>query len=183
MADERIPGIRPRPTLWQRLDAVSRSAFPAACTVLLLLAAAAPLGVPGQAVLQPAVALACVFSWSLVRPASMPPPAVFLIGLLSDLLGLSPPGVSALILLVAHGLAVKWRRVLAGQQFGLAWLAFVAVAAGAAALDWALTGLLTWRLLPAGAAVFQFALTAGLYPALAALFLRAHRGLAGPGQA
>ena len=55
---------------------------------------------------------------------------------------------------------------------------FVAVAAGAAALGWAATGLLTFRVLPANAALFQFGLTAGLYPALAALFTRAHRGMA-----
>ena len=71
-----------------------------------------------------------------------------------------------------------------GQQgFLLVWLAFVAVAAGAAALEWLLTDLLTFRLLPGGAALFQFALTAGLYPLLATWFIRAHRGLANPEQA
>lgn len=180
---QRIPAIHPRPTLWRQLDGAARSAFPAAFTALLLLLLAAPLRLPGQAELQPAAALACVFFWSLVRPSSMPPPAVFLLGLLSDLLGLRPPGVGALTLLAAHGLAVRGRRVLAGQGLLVAWLAFVAVAAGAAALEWAMTGLLTFRLLPPGAALFQFALTAGLYPALAALFTRAHRGLANPDQA
>lgn len=135
MGTERTPGIRPRPTLWRQLDAASRQAFPAACTVLLLLLFAAPLGVPGQASLQPAAALACVFFWSLFRPASMPPPVVFLLGLLADLLGLAPVGVSVLILLVVHGFALKWRRVLARQGFLLVWLAFVGMAAGAAALD------------------------------------------------
>ena len=180
---QRTPGIRPRPTLWRTLDAASRQAFPAACTALLLLLLAAPLGVPGQAQLLPAAALACVFFWSLFRPGSMPPPVVFALGLFSDLLSLAPPGLSVLILLLTHGLAVRWRRVLTGQGFLLVWLAFVAVAAGAAALGWALTSLLTFRLLPGGAALFQWALTAGLYPALAPLFIRAHRGLATPEQA
>ena len=180
MAPERLPGIRPRPTLWRQLDAASRAAFPAAFTALLLLLLAAPLRLPGQAQLQPAAALACVFFWSLFRPASMPPAAVFLLGLLSDLLGLEPPGINVLTLLIAHGLAVRWRRVLAGQGFLLVWLAFVAVAAGAAALEWALTSLLTFRLLPGSPGVFQFLLTAGLYPALAVLFTRAYRGLANP---
>ena len=179
----RTPGIRPRPTLWRMLDAASRQAFPAACTVLLLLVFAAPLGLPGQAQLQPAAALACVFFWSLFRPGSMPPPAVFLLGLLSDLLGLTPPGVSVLVLLVTHGLAVRWRRVLVAQGFLMVWLVFIAVAAGAAALGWALTSLLTFRLVPTAAALFQFGLTAGLYPLLAVLFIRAHRGLANPEQA
>lgn len=180
---QRTPGIRPRPTLGRQLDAASRQAFPAACTVLLLLLFAAPLGVPGQASLQPAAALACVFFWSLFRPASMPPPAVFLLGLLADLLGLAPVGVSVLILLVVHGFALKWRRVLARQGFLLVWLAFMGMAAGAAALDWLLTSLLMVRLMPPDAALLRFVLSAALYPALAALFTRAHRGLADPDRA
>ena len=65
----------------------------------------------------------------------------------------------------------------------MVWLAFVAVAAGAAALEWLMTSLLTFRLLAAAPAMFQFALTAGLYPVLATLFTWAHRGLANPEQA
>ncbi len=183
MDNQRTPGIRPRPTLRRQLDATSRRYLPAAFTALLLLLAAAPLGLPGQAQLQAALALACVFFWSLFRPGSMPPPIVFLLGLLSDLLGLSPPGVSVLILLATHGLATKWRRVLAGQGFLLVWLAFIVVAAGAAASEWLIMSLLSVRVLPGNAVLFQFGLTAGLYPMLAALFTHAHRGLANPDQA
>lgn len=176
---QRLPGIRPRPTLWRKMDATSRAALPASCTALLLLVLAAPLGLPGQAQLQPAAAMACVFFWSLFRPSSMSPPIVFLLGLLADLLGLAPPGISILVLLVVHGLAVRWR-VLASQGFLVVWLAFVAVAAGGAALGWLLTSLLTFRLLPLPPAVFQFGLTADLYPMLAFLFTIAHRGPADP---
>ena len=84
---------------------------------MLLLLAAAPLDVPGQAQLLPAVALACVFFWSLAWPASMTSPTVFLLGLLADLLGLTPPGVLLLVLLAAHGLATACRRALAQQGF------------------------------------------------------------------
>lgn len=180
MHDSSTPGIRPRPTLRRRLDAVSRRAFPAVCTALVVLLAGVPFGVPGGAGLRSAAALGCVFFWSLVRPASMTPPAVFLLGALCDLLGLSPPGVAVLVLLVAHGLAVQWRPVLVPRGFAAVWLAFAAVAAGAAALEWALTGLLTWRLPPPGAAVLQALLAIGVYPVLAVPFIRAHRGPAAP---
>jgi rod shape-determining protein MreD len=105
------------------------------------------------------------------------------LGLLADLLSLAPPGISILVLLAAHGLAIRFRRFLAAQGFFVVWLAFVAVAAAAAGSAWALTSLLTFRLLPAGPAMLQFGLTAGFYPALATLFIRAHRGLANPEQA
>lgn len=180
---EKLPGIRPRPTFWRRLDAAGRAAFPAALTALILLATAAPFGLPGQAQWQPALALACVFFWSLYRPASMPPAIVFLLGLLADLLGLSPVGASVLVLLIVHGFAVAWRRVLVRQGFLVVWIAFLAVAAGAALLQWALVCLLTFRLFSIAPAVFQFLLTAGLYPMLATIFVRLHRGLADPYQA
>lgn len=177
---ERLPGIRPRQSLWRRLDMAARRCFPASTTALLLLLTAAPLGLPGQAELQGSAALACVFFWSLFRPASMPPVVVFLLGVLTDFLGYAPPGVSVLTLLLVHGMAQHWRRVLVPLGFLLVWLSFLAVACGAAALEWALTSLLTFRLLPPGAAFFQAALGAGLYPLLAVVFTRAHQTLAEP---
>jgi rod shape-determining protein MreD len=180
---DRLPGIRPRPSLWRQLDATARLCFPMAATCLLLLLLAAPLGLRGQAALQQAVALACVFFWSLFRPGSMTPPMVFLLGLLVDLLGYAPPGVAVLVLLITHGLALRWRRFLVRQGFLLVWLAFISIAAGASCVSWALVSLLTFTLLPPGPALFQAALSAGCYPMLAALFIRAHRGLADPDQA
>jgi len=181
--DDRLPGIRPRPSLWRRLDGIARRSFPTALTMLLLLITAAPFRLPGQAELQNAAALSCVFFWSVYRPGSMPPPAVFLIGLLADLLDFAPPGVGVISLLVAHGVAVRWRRDLMRVGFLLVWLAFAAVATGLASLQWLLTSALTFRLLPAGAALFQAALAAGLYPMLAVLLSRAHRGIAEPANA
>ncbi len=180
---DRLPGIRPRQSLWRRLDMASRRSFPAATAALMLLLMAAPLGLPGQSEVQAAIALAAVYFWSLFRPASMPPAVVFLLGLLTDLLGFAPVGVGVLSLLMVHGLALRWRRVLVRQGFVIVWLAFVAVAAGAAALQWMLTSLLTFRLLPPGPGVFQAALSAGLYPMLATLLTRAHQTLAEPERA
>jgi hypothetical protein len=115
---DRLPGIRPRPSLSRRLDIMARSSFPATTTALMLLIADAPLGLPGQAELQLSVVFASVFFWSLFRPASMPPPVVFLLGLLTDLLGYAPPGVGVLTLLVTHGLALLAGR--AGLPRGVA---------------------------------------------------------------
>jgi rod shape-determining protein MreD len=175
--DERLPGIRPRPSLWARLDGFARRSFAGATTALMLLAVAAPFGVPGQAELLVAIALACVFFWSLFRPGCMPPPLVFGLGVLADLLGYAPLGVDVLILLIAHGQALRWRRFLTRQGFFVVWLAFVLVAAGCAALQWALTCVLMLRLLPALPVLFQAALAAGLYPLLAVLLTRAHHSL------
>jgi rod shape-determining protein MreD len=180
---DRLPGIRPRQSLWRRLDATARWGFPASSTALALMLTAAPLGLPGQSELQAAIALASVFFWSLFRPASMPPPVVFLLGLFADLLEYAPPGVTVLTLLIVHGLALRWRRVLVRQGFLLVWLSFVGVAIGAALLQWVLNCVLVFRLLPPGPAAFQALLAAGVYPALAVLLTRAHQTLADPWRA
>lgn len=177
---EKLPGIRPRPSLSRRLDMAARRAFPASTTALLLLASAAPIGLPGQVELQQAVALGCVFFWSLYRPASLPPIVVFALGLLADLLSFAPIGVGVLTLLAVHGVAVGWRRVLVRRGFLMVWMCFVAVAIAAAALGWSLTALLTFRLLPPLPGLFQAGLAAGLYPALAMVLTRAHQTLAEP---
>jgi len=182
-ADEQRPGIRPRPTLGRRLDIAARHAFPASCTILLMLLTEAPFGIRGQMALLPAVTLASVWFWSLFRPAAMSPPIVFMIGLLFDLMGWLPIGAGVLTLLLVHGMAQRWRRALAPHGFALVWFAFAAIAVAASALDWALAMLLTWRLLPAGPAVFQAVLSAAVYPALAILFARAHRSVADPERA
>ncbi len=182
--DDRLPGIRPRPSVGRRLDVAARRLLPTASTALLLLLTAAPLGLPGQAELQASVALACVFFWSLFRPASMPPPLVFLLGLLIDLLGFAPIGrrraVAASAARPGAALAAgSWSR----QGFVVVWLCFVAMACGASAMQWALTSVLVFRLLPPGPGLFQAALAAGLYPALAVILTRVHQTLAEPGLA
>jgi len=180
---DRAPGIRPRQTLARRLDMMARRAFPVACTVALMFLGNAPLGVPDQPVMVPAVTVASVFFWSLFRPASMPPPAVFLIGLLLDLMGWLPVGDGVITLLLVHGLCLRWRRVLVRQGFLMIWVAFWGFAAGSAALIWAIAALLAFRLLPLGPAIFQAVLSAALYPALAVLFARAHSTVADPARA
>ena len=180
---DQTPGIRPRATLGRRLDIAARHAFPASCTLLLMLLTLTPLGIADQAALLPAVTLACVYFWSLHRPVAMPPPVVFMIGLLFDLLGYLPLGVGVLSLLFVHGVALRWRGTLTGRGFLTAWLAFAAVAACAALLGWALTALLSFRLLPVGPALFQAVLTIALYPALAIVFNGAHRTVADPERA
>lgn len=164
----------PPPGIWRQLDDIGRAAFPAASTAILMILAAAPLGVPGVVA---AVALPCVFFWSVFRPAAMPPPAAFGLGLLMDLLAVGPLGIGILILLVTHGLALRWRGFLVRQSFLLVWLVFCTLAAGVGVLGFVLYALLTWRMPPLVPGLHQFVLTAGLYPTLAFLLTRVHEAL------
>ncbi|MBW4021961.1 MAG: rod shape-determining protein MreD [Proteobacteria bacterium] len=177
---DKTPGIRPRRSWGQRLDRAARRGLPGGTTILVMVLLTAPLGLPGQAQFLPAFTLAAVFFWTLFRPASVPPPLVFVIGLLADILGQMPLGSSVLVLLLTQLLVIRSRRFLPQKGFLFVWLVFVAVAAVAAALQWALACLMNWTIYPPVAGLFQFLLSAGLYPMLATAFTRAHRTLAAP---
>jgi rod shape-determining protein MreD len=182
-AIDRRPGIRPRASLGRRLDIAARVGFPAGVTVFLMLLTGAPLDITGQAALLPAVALSCVWFWSLFRPDNLPPPVVFLIGLMMDLLGYLPLGVGAFTLLAVHGVAVALRRPLEHRGFGWIWLVFCGISAAASLLIWLLVMLLTFRLLSPSPAVFTAILAMALFPVLGVPFARAHHSIADPDQA
>ena len=123
------------------------------------------------------------YFWTLYRPGAMPPPAVFGIGLLLDLLGYLPVGVGVLMLLAVHGMALRLRRVLAPAGFLSVCIAYAGFALGASGLGWALASLLAMHLLPIPAALFQACVAIALYPALAVALAAAHRSIADPDQA
>lgn len=162
----------PSPSLLRRVEAFARAFLPGFGAALSMIAAA---GLTGAPALVPAVALPQVVFWSIFRPGAMSPPAVFAVGLLLDLLSLAPLGTGVLTMLVAHGLAVAWRRFLARQPFVAVWLVFCGFALGVAALGYLLTALLSFTLPPPGPMLAQAALTACLYPPFALLLGQLHR--------
>ena len=180
---DRRPGIRPRQSLGRRLDIAARTGFPAYTTVLVMLLTRAPLGIPEQAALLPAVAMCCVWFWSVFRPDAMPPPVVFLIGLLLDLLGYLPLGVGIFTLLAVHGVALVLRRGLSLRGFAWVWLVFAGVAAAASLAIWLMVMLLTLRLLSPYPAIFIGVVTIAIFPVLAVPFAGAHRSIANPDHA
>jgi rod shape-determining protein MreD len=180
---DRRPGIRPRASIGRRLDIAARASFPASITILLMLVTQAPFGLPEQAASLPAVALGSVWFWSVFRPDAMPPPVVFITGLLMDLLGYLPLGVGVFTLLAVHGVAVKMRRPLALWGGVWIWIAYAGVAAAASLLIWLLVMLLTFRLLSPYPAIFIAVLAIAIFPLLAVPFAGAHRSIANPEQA
>jgi len=174
----RRSGMRQGPSVWRRLDAASRHAWPVFSTLFGLFLIGLPLGLPGQAELRPAYAMACVFFWSLYRPTSLPAPMVAVCGLLLDLLNLSSLGLWAVLLLLLQGTTLAARRRLAPSGFLLNWAAFTALSTAFSALFWAMQSLLTLTLLTPIPLLVQILCCAGVYPLLAALFIRAHRGAA-----
>ncbi len=180
---ERQPGIRPVSTLWRRLDAASRRAVPALTTLIAQLLLTFPLNLPLAPELRQGVALSSVFFWTVYRPNSMPPSVCFGVGMLSDLLGPEPPGLTSLVLLAVHGTALTRRLRLIRRGFAAVWLHFAGLALLAALGQWALTAILDLRVLPVLPALFAATLAIGLYPFLSVLLAEAHGTVAAPEQA
>lgn len=167
--------MRQEEGVWHRLDVVARSISPFFVTLLLVLFALLPLHIADLSPIVPALALIGVFFWSVHRPDLMPIWAVFLIGLVQDVLtgGIIGPGIIGL--LVAHALVVWQHRFFLAASFAVIWFAFMLVAAAALAVTWLLTCIAMVTLLDPDPVFFQYLVTLAFYPCLAWAFLRGQR--------
>lgn len=164
-----------RMTAVQRFDLWLRHATPVGLAVLLAILSVVPVGIPGYAVVVPAYTTMGAFYWAVFRPDLQPPIALFLVGVLQDVLAATPLGTTALCLMVVHGLAVSQRRAFLGKPFVLTWFGFVLIYALAATLIWCLVSVLSLQPIGPGPAVFQYLVTVTLFPVVAWVFVRVHR--------
>ncbi|MBI4182852.1 MAG: rod shape-determining protein MreD [Proteobacteria bacterium] len=165
------------PTLWQRLDGLAGVLAPAAVAVGLALIGVAHTGIPGLAGIAPVLPIAAVFFWSTYRPRLFPAPVAFAVGLLVDLLGGTPLGVYALVLLVVRLVVLSQRRYFLGKPFLFVWSGFALVAAGTGLLAWALMCINAGQAVLTAPALFQFLLAVAVYPFMTRLFLWVDGGL------
>jgi rod shape-determining protein MreD len=156
-----------RPLFLQRLDLWARPAIPLLATTVAVLLNVVPLRLPDYAPLAPGFVLMAVFYWTVHRPDLMRPWAVFLIGLLDDVLSGTPLGVNSLVLLFVHWTIVAQHRVFRGKSFILVWLGFALVALGAKLLLAAIAFAIGYGLLDPTVLLVQYILTLALYPPLA----------------
>lgn len=167
--------MRQEEGVWHRLDVVARSISPFFVTLLLVLLALVPLRVADLSPIVPALALIGVFFWSVHRPDLMPIWAVFLIGLLQDLLagGVLGPGIVGL--LAAHALVVWQHRFFLSASFAVIWCAFMLVAAASMAITWLLSCIAMVAYVEPDPVFFRYLVTIAFYPCLAWAFLRGQR--------
>ena len=147
-----------------------RSGIPFAVSVLLILAAVLPYGLPKSSLAAPVLALISVYYWSLFRPELMPAGAAFLLGLLVDVLGGGPPGLNALVLILVHWAASGQRRALAGKSFAVGWLGYLLIAGGAAILNWFVASVFHVTVIESVPLLVSHAIGTAAYP-LVAIFL------------
>lgn len=161
--------------VWQRLDLLARNLSPFAITILLVILGLVPLRIPDISPVLPSIAIIAVFYWSVHRPDLMPIWAVFLIGLIQDLLSAGPMGVGILALLLVHGIVASQRRWFVSASLLFMWFTFALVAVGAMLAIWLLNSAYYGAMLDPGPAVFAYFLTVAVYPCLAWIFAQAQR--------
>ncbi|MDD3445151.1 MAG: rod shape-determining protein MreD [Zavarzinia sp.] len=145
--------------------------------LVCVLLGVAPSGISGIDAAGPALTLMLVYFWTIFQPALLPPPAVFIIGLLQDTLSGAPIGLGTLILLAVQQFVARERRVFTARTFGIAWFGFGIVAVLATVAGWLLGSVHAAQLLEARPFVMQALLSITLYPLVSWLFGQIVRGL------
>jgi len=168
-----------KPIFWSRLDITARRLTPFGLTVLLVLINVLPLHVPGFARVMPMLPLMSIYLWAVHNPNLMPAYAVFVIGLLQDILTGTPLGVNVLIYLFVYGAVIWQRRFLAGKSFAVIWVGFTLVGAGAVVVGWAVISIYYTILAEPNAMAFQYLLSLGIFPLMAWVFMRWQRAFLG----
>ena len=158
--------------LWQRLDLWARNTTPFGIAVLLVILNVIPTSIPDYAAITPTLALIGVYHWAIYRPNLLPLTAVFVLGLLQDILSGAPLGVYVLVFLTAYGIVLSQRRFLTGKSFMIYWLGFAVIAFGAGVESWVLASIWNFALLDFRSLFFQSLILLGLFPIVAWMLLR-----------
>lgn len=166
-----------RSPFWQRVDKWSRSSVPVGLTLLLLLIGLLPWHFPELGSIGISLVIVSVFYWSLKKPHLMTPWSALSIGLISDLLGVTPMGVGTISLLVLYGLVRSQARALRNMPFLVIWGTFILMAAITILLGWLLTSAMDVHFPDIRPALFLYLFDIVCYPPLSYVFDRLQRSL------
>ena len=83
--------------IWQKLDYLARSITPFGLSLILIVLSVLPTHIPGYMQVAPILVLISIYHWAIYRPNLLPIFAVFILGLLQDLLLGTPVGLYILV--------------------------------------------------------------------------------------
>ncbi len=158
--------------IWQKLDYLARSFTPFGLSLILVVLSVLPTHIPGYMQIAPILALISVYHWAIYRPNLLPIFAVFILGLLQDLLLGTPVGLYVLVFLTVYGVVLSQRRFFVGKSFIFFWFGFAAISMLASIESYFLGSIWNVILLDFNAATFQYLILLGIFPAVAWVFLR-----------
>lgn len=156
------------------------SLIPAVLAVLFVMLANMPISFTGGLLPAPALALACVYFWVLVRPDLMPPFVVLSIGLLEDLLSGGPPGLWAAGFVAGFWLTDRQRETFAGLAGAGAVVGFAGAMLFAGATAYGLSAIVYLRFAPLPPLLLESVSTVVFYPLVAISMGWVQRRIVGP---
>ena len=162
---------------WQSLDLASRKLTPFLLSLVLVILNLVPLHLPGYATISPNFALMAIYYWALHRPSLLPSGAVFIVGLLQDVMSGGPIGQNAAILVVVYIIAISQARFFYGKSFFVVWWGFMVVSLCVTTMEWIIASLLDASMLAPEPAFYECAMTVAAYPIFGWLFVQVHRTL------
>ncbi len=156
-------------------ERLARLSLPVTTTFLASLFSVISLPMSGYVSVAPGLTLMAIYCWSVWRPLSLPFGAVFLIGMLEDLLRGLPLGLTPLLLLIMQAVVRSQHRHIHGRTFDIFWIGFVLTAALHAILQWIAAVALSGGYVGPEPGLFQLMFSVAVFPILAWLLLRTGR--------
>jgi rod shape-determining protein MreD len=165
-----------RPTVGQQLDLAWRRSIPMGLAVLVLFIGLLPWNITTLSPINANLVLIPIYYWTLYRPRLMSVWAVAALGLIGDLLGVTPLfGVEMLTALVGYRVAVSQRRVFAGAPFIIVWAGFLLMSAIAGAVQWLVVSIFAQSIVDPRPAMLMYLIGAVCYPLCAYAFAAIQR--------
>ncbi len=162
----------------QKIGSSAQPFIPAASVFIFILFSAVPLPLPYIGSIAPALGLAAIYYWAIYRPDLLRPTAVFVLGVLSDVIHYLPIGLTALVFIAVYQLALSQRRFFVKQIFFMLWLGFGAVSFLSSLVNWTVMSFYESTMLPFIPVLMQFLMTLMFFPLPAWLLIKVqHRFL------
>jgi len=113
---------------------------------------------------EPVFAMPVVFAWAVIRPSILAPMGILIMGLFMDLFWGGSQGLWALALLIAYGILLAGRSMMAGQSRTMLWV-WYGMVAGIVELSGYLFIMLDTKTMPSLPSVgWQYLATLVLFP-------------------
>jgi len=141
-----------------------KSVIPFFTVVFLIILMVLPYKMPLVSDIMPYLTLIGVYYWSVFKPEFMPVSAVFVIGILQDILLGSPLGLTSFLLVVVQQFIFFQGRRFLERDFLFNWFVFVMIVIGFGTLTWIIVSLYFRVFLDYIGIIGQILLTIAFYP-------------------
>lgn len=141
-----------------------KAVIPFFTILFLIILMVLPYNIPLISDIMPFLTLIGVYYWSVFKPEMLPVAAVFVLGIIQDILLGSPLGLMPLLLIIVQQFIFIQGRQFLERDFVFNWFVFVMLVIGYGFLFWAITSLYFRTILDYWNILGQILLTIAFYP-------------------